>query len=153
MGSRSHFQHLTICFTDEGETADDYIIDELKASKTPRQIIVVTSDKNLAWRARQFQSKTQTVEEFGHILYSQYKNKLKDKPKNKPIPPKIVPVITPVVNKDEETFNYYLREFEKRFLEEVKKNPILNEPMSDSLRWLDIFEKRFKDLEQNQKDV
>jgi predicted RNA-binding protein with PIN domain len=62
--TRSHFGNLEILFTDEGETADEYIIDELRHSPTPRRETVVTSDKALARHARDLSAKTESVEDF-----------------------------------------------------------------------------------------
>src|ERR1700722_447984 len=46
---RSFSQSLEVLFTDEGETADECILDELKKCPHPRNEMVVTSDKKLAW--------------------------------------------------------------------------------------------------------
>jgi predicted RNA-binding protein with PIN domain len=144
LGSRSRYRHLTVCFTDTGETADDYIIDEIKSSSKPRQIILVTSDKNLAWRARQYHSKTISVEDFVATLETQFKKKLKgEKKKLIPPPPQKVISEQPVVHQ-EESFNFYLIEFEKRFKEATKDEKPREKYVSDTNRWLDIFEKRMK---------
>ena len=50
--TRSHYDELEILFTAEGETADEYIIDEIKNHPHPQQETVVTSDKKLAWHVR-----------------------------------------------------------------------------------------------------
>src|SRR5262245_23155228 len=76
-GTRSHLLALEICFTDEGETADDYILDKLKASPNPRQETVITSDKRLSWRARRLLAHTQSVEEFLNALEKRYQNFLR----------------------------------------------------------------------------
>lgn len=75
--SRSHFHSLEILFTAAGETADDFILDELKNSLNPEHETVVTSDKDLAWRARLRSAHTQSVEDFLIWLNKCYKNKLK----------------------------------------------------------------------------
>lgn len=74
-GSRSHIQTLEVVFTDQGQTADDYIVDEVRRHSNPRQLIVVTSDNKLAWRSRQLGAKTESVEEFGQWTKERLKNR------------------------------------------------------------------------------
>lgn len=148
LGSRSRYRHLTVCFTDTGETADDYLIEEIRGSPTPRQIILVTSDKRLAWRARHYQAKTMSVEEFMATLDLQFKKRLKEEKKKK-IPPPPPVVEAPRTHPPEESFNYYLREFEKRFQQASSGEKPKEKYISETDRWLQIFEKRFKD---NSKD-
>lgn len=143
-GSRSNYRHLTVCFTDPGETADDYLIHEIRSFPKPRQIILVTSDKNLAWRARDSQAKTMTVEEFIETLNVQFKKKLKGEKKKRVIPSPQAVIEEPVVH-HEESFNYYLQEFEKRFQEATAKEPPKEKYASETDRWLKLFEKKLKD--------
>ncbi len=146
-GSRSQYRHLTVCFTDPGETADDYLINEIRSSPKPRQIILVTSDKNLGWRARDYQAKTMSVEEFIGSLDVQFKKKLKGEKKKKTLTPTPPPPIQeqPVVHQ-EDSFNYYLQEFEKRFQEATSKDKPTDKPkekyISETDRWLKLFEER-----------
>lgn len=86
--SRSHYNALEILFSAEGETADEYILDELKNSLHPQQETVVTSDKRLAWRARCRSAHTESVEEFNFWLNRAYKNKIKQIKKDKQAPPR-----------------------------------------------------------------
>jgi uncharacterized protein len=147
LGSRSRYRHLTVCFTDQGETADDYIIEEIRSSPKPRQIILVTSDKNLAWRARQYHSKTISVEEFVATLDIQFKKKLKGEKKKKIPVPLPTPVEAPPVVHQEESFNFYLIEFEKRFKEASKDEPPREKYVSETDRWLKLFEKKSNENE------
>lgn len=73
---RTHFENLEILYTDLGETADDYILNELKNARTPRQEIVVTSDKKLAFLVKHFLAKTETVEKFIIRINRSYQKKL-----------------------------------------------------------------------------
>lgn len=82
---RSHFHELEIAFTAEGETADDYILDEVKNSSHPQQEIVVTSDKGLARKARLLSAQVESVEDFMVHLNRSYKNKLRQLKKEKPL--------------------------------------------------------------------
>lgn len=81
-----HFQELEILFTSEGESADEFILDELKNSLSPQNETVVTSDRQLAWLARNQHAQTKSVEEFIYWLNRSYKNKLHRKKKEKPSP-------------------------------------------------------------------
>jgi predicted RNA-binding protein with PIN domain len=84
---RSHYDALEILYSAEGETADEYILDELKNALHPQQETVVTSDKKLAWRARNRSAQTQRVDEFIQWLNRTYKKKLRQLKKNESLPP------------------------------------------------------------------
>ncbi len=136
--SRSHFKDLEILFSAGGETADEYIIDELLHCKKPQQETIVTSDKKLAWFARRSHAHTESVEDFYAWLQKAYKNKLKKSksPSNQTIfsqKSKIVPtpkaalglppttqiILTPD-SKVEESLKYYEQVFEGRYQELLK---------------------------------
>lgn len=74
-GSYFHYNTLKICFTAEKESADDFIVKEIKASLKPTQQIVVTSDKLLADRCRRLSAKTEKIEEFIGWINKRYKNR------------------------------------------------------------------------------
>lgn len=130
-GSRSHFNNLEICFTAVSETADEYILQELKESSTPTQETVVTSDRQLAWRCRRYLANTESVENFILWLDKRLKNKrrqikltaklLKQPPSESVQKPSIVPEPQPVAEKavPEGSFDFYLDAFEKE-LEKTK---------------------------------
>lgn len=61
---RGHWHDLEIVYTEEGQTADAYILHELSLSNTPRREMVITSDKLLASHCRHYGAKTQSIEEF-----------------------------------------------------------------------------------------
>lgn len=159
--TRLHYNDFEVVFTDEGETADDYILSKLKSSPNPAQETVVTSDKRLAWRARRKLAKTESVEEFISWLNKRVKNKLQ--PKEKPCEKlsKITSTPIPQSQKEfpksrasaEECFDYYLETFEQADAKQIpiKKNgkplkkidqPIekQKEVISEFERWLKIFE-------------
>lgn len=125
-GTRTHFDHIEILFTAEGETADEFILDELKNSRRPEQETVVTSDKKLAWQARCRQAHTESVEEFITWLNKSYKNKLKQlknppKPRIIPKPPLPSTPAEPLIEAvAESSHDYYMRIFEAHYLELVK---------------------------------
>lgn len=121
--SRTHYDALEILFTAEGETADQFILDELKDSTNPHQETVVTSDKTLAWHARRHSAHTQNVEEFLFWLNKSYKKKQhqlikKEKTLKHLSPtPTTPPLISPTTHKTniEECVSYYEQIFEEEF--------------------------------------
>lgn len=158
-GSRSHMKALEIRFTNKGETADQFIINELRTCKDPRKHTVVTSDKRLALHVRSKLAKTETVEEFMQMLNKRYRNKLKSEhPKlhkepelTVPPPKKTEPSVGATA---EECLDYYLKEFEKRAQDEApvkmpkppKRKPKNQKPPpekssgeDDMTRWLRLF--------------
>lgn len=159
--TRLHYKDFEVVFTDEGETADDYILSKLKSCPNPAQETVVTSDKRLAWRARRKLAKTESVEEFMSWLNKRVKNKLQPKEK---LPEKLSKITSTPISQEkkefpksmasaEECFDYYLETFEKADVKQIpiKKNgkPLKNveqpvekkkEVVSDFQRWLKIFE-------------
>jgi uncharacterized protein len=129
--TRTHYNEIEILFTAEGETADEYIMDEIKNHLHPQQETVVTSDKKLAWRVRNRSAHTESVEEFMLWLNRAYKNKIwqlkKEKHKSAPplspshpkpaprslIPPQDVPL--------EAYTDYYTQVFESEWQEILAK--------------------------------
>ena len=153
IGSRAHFGALEICFTDEGETADDYIIDVLKAAKNPGQETIITSDNKLAWRARRRLAKTETVEKFIAWLEKRYVNKIRLRKQERETQTPLIETSRrntlepPSEENIEGSFDYYLHAFEKRFQQITskenppkQKKPPSEKKESDVARWLRIFE-------------
>jgi uncharacterized protein len=125
--SRGHYDFLEILFTGEGETADEYILKDLKNASKPSHETVVTSDKKLAWLSRRNLAKTETIEHFLEWLNKRYKNKLRQTkqvqtktseantiPKRSP-PTINVEAIPNAEQKPEECFDFYLGIFENAF--------------------------------------
>ncbi len=162
LGTRSHIDFMEICFTDEGETADDYIINELQSSQNPREEIVVTSDNNLAWRARRMHAKTEHVEEFMRWLDHRYRKKKKSIPQKatKQIKKTVIPesFMSPVAKETaQKNYGFYLKEFEKKFQEAIQKEqkrkpkPKKTEKRTnenEAERWLRLFEEKMRDDEE-----
>ncbi len=61
---RQYFQSLKIVFTPKGQTADEYILEQLQHLKNPSHITVVTADKNLAQKVRYMRAHTKTPKAF-----------------------------------------------------------------------------------------
>lgn len=121
---RSHYDHLEILYSAYGETADEYILDEIKNHPQPQQEIVVTSDKGLAYRVRNRLAHTESVEEFTLWLNQAYKNKIRqirhEKNTRQPlsVPPLKQVSRSPVPSKDaplEAYSDYYAEAFESKW--------------------------------------
>ncbi len=108
----SHYKHLEILYTAQGETADDFILNRLRTECShPQQEVVVTSDKRLAWRARRLSAHTQTIEEFLSWLNKVYRNKLRQPP----VTNVAQPIKTTPKKPAEGSAEYYLHAFETRY--------------------------------------
>lgn len=108
-------EHLfQLIFTDEGESADDWILKNLKISKNPRIITVVTSDKRLAMHCRNALSHTMECKDFQTFLQKKA-TKPKLKREEKP------PLALKNPRKLSGSIEYYLTEFEKRLPPEIPK--------------------------------
>lgn len=162
--SRSFFRNLEILFTAHGETADEAIINEIKSESKPRQQVVVTSDKKLAWFARRCSVKTESVEEFVAWVNKRCHNKLRHQRAEvlakraviktapivelgtKPIP-KALPPAQPG------SIDYYLAAFDVEDVPEIsivtsdQPPPSKKVIISEMARWLNLFEKRLEDGE------
>lgn len=134
-GSRLRIDALEVLFTAHGETADTFIIEQLKHSMHPRRETVVTSDKLLAWHARSSGAHVETVDGFLSRLNNLYKNRLiKQKRKHAPrltsiaAPPPVekdefprVPLKPPKNASFEECKVFYEYTFEAKWQEQSKK--------------------------------
>lgn len=169
--TKSHFNSLEIIFTAAGETADEFILQELKESNNPSQHTVVTSDKKLARLCQLRLGKTESVDEFLAWIGKRYKNKLRQKKLQavKPLltklpvePPAPVSILPPSpLDAPQSCFDYYLDTFEKESQQlekqvmpprkapqepkkiQVKKRQVTKEEarFSDAERWQRAFEK------------
>jgi predicted RNA-binding protein with PIN domain len=134
--SRSHYDALEIIYTAVGETADLFILEQLKHlnvlkrsnSKGSIEETVVTSDKALAGFARQQSARTETIEEFISWINHRYKNKRalykeKKEKDQKPEEKKSIKIAKPIKKVDlkEDSLGDYLEIFERRFQEELIK--------------------------------
>lgn len=168
---KSHFKSLEIIFTAKGESADDFILQELKESKHPAQHTVVTSDKKLARLCQLRLGNTESVTAFLDWITKRYKNKLR--PKRQPVnpPPLFKPIQTQKKSEStlptsiasaENCYSYYLETFEKEMQVveaqkppppkpptepkkiKVKKRKITKEEehLTNEERWLKAFESK-----------
>jgi uncharacterized protein len=166
--SRAHHNHLEIIFTSVGETADEYILQDLKGASQPSQHTVVTSDKRLAELCRRRLAKTESVEEFFAWLNKRCQNKQRrqkepaasKKAEAAPLPKRVAGSGASV----EECFDFYLDAFEKEAKEidvqdtpaeqkiktirkkkTQKKEDKKEQDLSDMERWLKAFERKDSD--------
>ena len=127
--SQSHYGALTLFFSAEGETADEYILDALAHSANPRRETVVTSDKKLGREARDRLACVETVEAFTLWLDRVYRNRLRNSKKKAP-PLLLYPSapLVPLPDANLATYErYYQTVFEsewKNLLEEEQKRRI-----------------------------
>lgn len=162
--TRNHFKNLEIHYTNEGETADDYIVNQIKNAPDKKTITVVTSDLKLAWRIRRENALTLTAEEYLNSLRRRYKNKceqireeLAAPPPQKIELPKLIPEPTQPKKefkpKQEANVEYYLEKFGAEEKEQEGKkeggkrkggklnpSPEVKKYESDFDRWLREFQ-------------
>lgn len=91
---------LIVAYAPKGQSADEYIVEQLESSKHPKTITVVTNDRGLTQHARAAGSKVLKTIDFIEWLHKQ-------KGKRKPVEPK----------ETQENIDRLLKIFEKRFNE------------------------------------
>lgn len=140
---RVRVEHLDVLYTNEGETADECILEEL----TGHQETVVTCDRKLAYLSRLKLAKTESVTEFMLWLNKRYKNKirhLKNPVEEKPqlVQPKKFEPPKPGKNL-EESLDYYLHAFggTNEVAQEKKEYKLKHKlpEETDMDRWLKAF--------------
>lgn len=133
---------LEIHYTESGESADDWIVSEVKRSALPIEVTVVTSDRNLAWRSRNKGAQTIHVEDFMKFV-----RRLVIK-KSRAAPPKATPsprVVHPKPLTDIERYEQAFTQ-EPEVPKEQGKKPKRKEikpfepALTDYERWLKAFE-------------
>lgn len=152
--------NLDILFTDEGETADDWILNEVKRSPAKTEEKVVTTDKRLAVQIRLKGVQTISCEDFMEYLNKKVKLQIQNAKrvlKKEPIIPP--PPVKKVAKGSQE---YYEGIFEKKFADEsllrpakpekvkkplkIKKGSVPKSPErsreSDMDRWSRLFQER-----------
>lgn len=159
--TRAHKKQLEIIYTAKGETADDFIISELKSEIDRHHQTVVTSDKKLAWRARRCLALTESVEEFMDKLEKRVRNKQRYERENKTplekkVEERIEQIQSQVIHQKSETeLDYYLKAFamaENLFQEKKQTQPIKKIKESEKTdreeteeeRWERIFQEKLK---------
>jgi Predicted RNA-binding protein containing a PIN domain len=71
-GTRTHYDTLEIVYTSKKQSADAYILEQLEYSKDPSSEIVITSDRELAGRAKMLGAATETIEAFLSFMHTKH---------------------------------------------------------------------------------
>lgn len=121
--SKAYLRSLEIIFTDERETADEAILELIKREKSPKNCLVVTSDKRLAWRAKACLAKTESVHSFLKKI-SRPRKAIPKNEKKEPLFFSLKKEPEPSKKSDEEAlFERYLKVFEESYKELEIKTP------------------------------
>jgi len=155
--TRTHFRNLEIIYTSHGESADELIVSELQSSLDVRNEVVVTSDRELSWRAKRLHAKTERANEFYRTLQERYQKRQKRQVKEVLPKAKVKRQITvePEIVVVDESVEFYQKVFEDRLKEEERleqKNPKRKKSegqkkVDDYQRWLKAFEEKLNDEE------
>ncbi len=81
---REYLEGLQMIFTPKGQSADEYILQELSHTFHPSQYTIVTSDISLSRHCRSFGAYTMTTLEFLKWLENKRKKSSGSSPKKKP---------------------------------------------------------------------
>ncbi len=74
---RSHFKNLEVIYTSSNQTADEYILEFVLAHQSPKNLTIVTSDRELAGRSRQLGAATMSIKEFVAFLEKKHRTQIK----------------------------------------------------------------------------
>lgn len=150
---KGHFRSLEIIFTSRGETADDFLISTFQTLDTPKNALLVSSDRDLQKRAKLFSVRSQSVEEFLSWLRKRsFKKRIvSEKPIIKSPPKQVIsqkPTSQPSKKKKKDSQEI---ETEKQTPSKLKKKlhtPTKNElpPLSDFHEWEELFKARLAAL-------
>lgn len=77
---RMHKGELEIVYTSKGQSADNYILEELSFVKNPKNYTIVTSDKKLASLCCQMGAYSQTIDSFLALLQKSRTIPTREKP-------------------------------------------------------------------------
>lgn len=148
-GTKNKHSSIDVIYTDEGQTADDFLLTWIEGKESPKEVTLVTSDKRLGCRARALLAKTEDVLPFFSSLKKKAAQKRLLIEKKEPSP-KNDKAVTPPPQKSqksiacskkppEELEDYYYRCFVDSYLElEGKDAPLTIE--GETARWLRLFE-------------
>ncbi len=75
---RGHLRAIEIIYTPESQSADDYIIQQIEHHPRPSHITIVSSDREVSGKSKQFGAKTQTIEEFLSFLLTKERKRKKE---------------------------------------------------------------------------
>ncbi len=72
---RKHLADLELIYTPAHQSADAYILEEVERAKAPSQLTVVSSDREVIGRAKQYGANILTIEAFLSLLFDRRKKK------------------------------------------------------------------------------
>ncbi|MBN4067493.1 NYN domain-containing protein, partial [Simkania negevensis] len=123
--ARSHYDALEVVYTSAGESADDYIIDEIERREKGPSVVVVSSDNKLCRRAKVFGAASIGCSQFLSKLDRSLRKKKREVPKLQKVVQKTFQraptLISPIVKKPPpnasaiQCLDYYLAIFQKRY--------------------------------------
>ena len=140
--SRSHIENVEIVYTEENQTADEYIVEIVRIAKSPRKLTIVTSDKTLATSVRAYYAHTEGAKAFFTSLQKRFSKR--HHPSHKPTPFRKALQIekeAPLTLKDP-LFDFYMGAFEEP---EKPSKPLPKKVYrreSDFDRWMRLFSKK-----------
>ena len=78
---RGHLRKIEIIYTHENQSADDYIVQHIQHHTKPPRVTVVSSDREVLGKSKQFGASTQTIEQFlSFLLKKEKKRKTRSTP-------------------------------------------------------------------------
>lgn len=76
--SKKMLSSMEVVFSPQGLSADEYILEMLSCCTTPQNEVIITSDRELAKKARYLGAKTKTIEEFLQYITKKKKHSEKE---------------------------------------------------------------------------
>ncbi|GAB4226658.1 MAG: hypothetical protein Tsb0021_02860 [Chlamydiales bacterium] len=144
----SYTGNLRVVYAEEHESADDFIVSELKYVRNPKLITVITSDKKLAWRVRRLNASTESVEAFTSKLKKKKQRKFPTSSqtirKEFVRTPPSHKIDQAILSQEDEEF---LKIFEQRYQVLYPKETLIQKKesaISEMEWWLKVFEERYQ---------
>ena len=131
---RYHYQSLEIVFTSRKQSADQYLLHVVEESSRPSEITIVSSDRDLTWKAKLLGAETVSIEGFLQQLEEPRKRHRQIRSRKKP----------------DNVFNRELKKLEKTSEskpEPEPPKPKKQKPSGEIAAYLEVFETRFQELE------
>lgn len=82
----AHCEHLDVLYAPKGKTADEYILELIEISRTPKILTVVTSDAGLARQSQALGAKTISIDDFVILIVKKIKKSSCQAPSYKETP-------------------------------------------------------------------
>ena len=72
----AHREHLDILYAPKGQSADEYILELVEISRSPKTLTVVTSDTGLARQCQHMGARTISIEDFIALIVKKVKKSI-----------------------------------------------------------------------------